>query len=70
MKMPAMPRWPAALVFEDGSIFRGVGFGRCCEAIAEIVFNTSMTGYQECVRAVVRRPNRGDDREPNWQCGL
>ncbi len=47
--IPAMPRWPAALVFEDGSIFRGIGFGRCCEAIAEIVFNTSMTGYQEIV---------------------
>ncbi len=47
--IPAMPRWPAALVFEDGSIFRGIGFGRCGEAIAEIVFNTSMTGYQEIV---------------------
>lgn len=44
-----MPRWPAALVFEDGSIFHGVGFGRCCESIAEIVFNTSLTGYQEIV---------------------
>lgn len=49
MTIAAMPRWPAALVFEDGSIFRGIGFGRCCEAIAEIVFNTSMTGYQEIV---------------------
>jgi carbamoyl-phosphate synthase small subunit len=42
-------RWPAALVFEDGSVFPGVGFGHHRESIAEIVFNTSMSGYQEIV---------------------
>ncbi len=41
------PRWPAALVLENGSIFRGSGFGARVESIAEVVFNTSITGYQE-----------------------
>jgi carbamoyl-phosphate synthase small subunit len=37
----------AILVLEDGRIFRGRSFGAPGEAIGEIVFNTSMTGYQE-----------------------
>jgi carbamoyl-phosphate synthase small subunit len=38
---------PAILALEDGRIFRGFAFGaeRPCEG--EVVFNTSMTGYQE-----------------------
>jgi carbamoyl-phosphate synthase small subunit len=40
-------RWPAALVLENGKIFRGDGFGARVESIAEVVFNTSITGYQE-----------------------
>jgi carbamoyl-phosphate synthase small subunit len=38
---------PAILALEDGRIFRGYAFGaeRPCEG--EVVFNTSMTGYQE-----------------------
>ena len=44
-----MPRWPAALVLENGSIFRGEGFGARLESIGEVVFNTSMTGYQEII---------------------
>lgn len=35
------------LVLEDGNIFIGEGFGSNEEKIAEIVFNTSMVGYQE-----------------------
>nr|MBA3393164.1 glutamine-hydrolyzing carbamoyl-phosphate synthase small subunit [Deltaproteobacteria bacterium] len=42
-------RWPAALVLENGSIFRGDGFGARVESIGEVVFNTSITGYQEIV---------------------
>lgn len=42
-------RYPAALVLENGKIFRGQGFGRRVESIAEVVFNTSITGYQEIV---------------------
>lgn len=37
----------AYLALEDGTVFRGVGFGAAGEAVGELVFNTSMTGYQE-----------------------
>ncbi len=38
---------PAALVLEDGRVFPGQGFGAEGVQTGEIVFNTSMTGYQE-----------------------
>jgi carbamoyl-phosphate synthase small subunit len=37
----------AVLLLEDGTIFRGEGFGARGEAFGEVVFNTSITGYQE-----------------------
>jgi carbamoyl-phosphate synthase small subunit len=37
----------AALVLADGSVFWGRGFGAHTTTVAEICFNTSMTGYQE-----------------------
>ncbi len=37
----------AMLVLEDGTVFRGAGLGAKREALGEIVFNTSMTGYVE-----------------------
>lgn len=37
----------ALLVIEDGSVFEGTGFGAEGEVFGEVVFNTSMTGYQE-----------------------
>ncbi|MDX1967555.1 MAG: glutamine-hydrolyzing carbamoyl-phosphate synthase small subunit [Planctomycetaceae bacterium] len=37
----------AKLVLEDGSIFTGTSFGAAGEVFGEVVFNTSMTGYQE-----------------------
>lgn len=37
----------AALVLEDGQIYTGVGFGAEGVQTGELVFNTSMTGYQE-----------------------
>jgi carbamoyl-phosphate synthase small subunit len=37
----------AILVLEDGSVFRGEGFGAPASACGEVCFNTSMTGYQE-----------------------
>jgi len=37
----------AYLALEDGLVFEGEGFGACGESFGEIVFNTSMTGYQE-----------------------
>jgi len=39
----------AMLVLEDGRIFRGSGFGARGEGFGEIVFNTSITGYQEII---------------------
>ncbi len=38
---------PAMLVLEDGTVFEGVAFGAPGERSGEVVFNTSMTGYQE-----------------------
>lgn len=37
----------AILVLEDGRAFRGLSFGAEGECVGEMVFNTSMTGYQE-----------------------
>tara|TARA_R110002074_G_scaffold228259_2_gene399926 strand:- start:132288 stop:133418 length:1131 start_codon:yes stop_codon:yes gene_type:complete len=37
----------AILVLEDGSVFRGVSIGAQGLTTGEVVFNTSMTGYQE-----------------------
>jgi carbamoyl-phosphate synthase small subunit len=38
---------PALLVLEDGRAFRGRAWGAAGEVLGEMVFNTSMTGYQE-----------------------
>jgi carbamoyl-phosphate synthase small subunit len=38
---------PATLVLEDGTVFRGRSFGATGEVVAEIIFHTGMTGYQE-----------------------
>ena len=38
---------PAILVLEDGSLFHGISIGAQGSTIGEVVFNTSMTGYQE-----------------------
>ncbi len=37
----------ACLALADGMIFYGVGFGATGETVAELCFNTAMTGYQE-----------------------
>jgi carbamoyl-phosphate synthase small subunit len=37
----------AILALEDGRIFRGKGYGANAECYGEVVFNTSITGYQE-----------------------
>src|SRR5947207_13668048 len=38
---------PAKLALEDGTVFTGRAFGAPGERFGEVVFNTSMTGYQE-----------------------
>ncbi len=37
----------ACLALADGTVFYGTGFGATGEAVAELCFNTAMTGYQE-----------------------
>ncbi len=37
----------AILALEDGRIFEGLGYGAKAECYGEVVFNTSLTGYQE-----------------------
>ena len=37
----------ACLALADGTVFYGMGFGATGEVVAELVFNTAMTGYQE-----------------------
>jgi len=38
---------PAILALQDGTLFRGISVGAEGKTIGEVVFNTSMTGYQE-----------------------
>jgi carbamoyl-phosphate synthase small subunit len=44
---PTRARHEAILALEDGRVFRGRRLGAEGEAYGEVVFNTSMTGYQE-----------------------
>ena len=37
------------LILDDGSEYAGTGFGASGDTVCEIVFNTSMAGYQEIV---------------------
>jgi len=39
----------AILVLEDGTIFQGQAFGAAKTVVGEVVFNTSLTGYQEVI---------------------
>ncbi len=45
--MTSREKRPALLVLEDGRAFRGRAWGAEGEACGEMVFNTSMSGYQE-----------------------
>ncbi len=38
---------PAILVLADGTVFKGLAIGAVGHTVGEVVFNTSMTGYQE-----------------------
>ncbi|MBE9526386.1 MAG: glutamine-hydrolyzing carbamoyl-phosphate synthase small subunit [Proteobacteria bacterium] len=42
-----MLKAPAILALEDGTVFYGKAIGAIGETVGEVVFNTSMTGYQE-----------------------
>ena len=43
----SQPRPTACLALADGTVFYGRGFGAVGETVAELCFNTAMTGYQE-----------------------
>ncbi len=42
-----LPPTPALLLLADGTVFKGTSIGAAGETVGEVVFNTSMTGYQE-----------------------
>src|SRR5439155_9967114 len=46
-RFPSMPGSVAKLALQDGTVYTGHGFGAAGETFGEVVFNTSMTGYQE-----------------------
>jgi carbamoyl-phosphate synthase small subunit len=46
-ELPVPQPQPAILVLADGTVFRGVSIGAEGSRAGEVVFNTSMTGYQE-----------------------
>ena len=45
--MPQEPMTPAKLALEDGTLFTGFAFGAAGLSVGEVVFNTSLSGYQE-----------------------
>ncbi|MGB8624343.1 MAG: carbamoyl-phosphate synthase domain-containing protein, partial [Paracoccaceae bacterium] len=48
MPSPSPQRRPTAcLTLADGTVFYGNGFGATGTTVAELCFNTAMTGYQE-----------------------
>ena len=47
MTTSAQARPTACIALSDGTVFYGHGFGATGETVAELVFNTAMTGYQE-----------------------
>ena len=42
-----MEKTEGLLYLEDGSVYKGHGFGARATRVGELVFNTSMTGYQK-----------------------
>lgn len=47
MQPSASDRPTACLALADGTLFYGIGFGATGQTVAELCFNTAMTGYQE-----------------------
>jgi len=47
MSVAATAKPTACLALADGTLFYGYGFGATGETVAELCFNTAMTGYQE-----------------------
>lgn len=53
-----MTHQPALLALADGNLFRGLSIGAPGVTVGEVVFNTSMTGYQEILS------------DPSYSCQL
>lgn len=47
MALPTQSKPTACLALADGTLFYGTGFGATGQTVAELCFNTAMTGYQE-----------------------
>ena len=47
MALTAPTKPTACLALADGTVFYGTGFGATGQTVAELCFNTAMTGYQE-----------------------
>jgi carbamoyl-phosphate synthase small subunit len=47
LEYPVLHTKPAILVLADGTVFRGISIGADGASSGEVVFNTSLTGYQE-----------------------
>ena len=47
MAQNAASKPTACLALADGTLFYGQGFGATGQTVAELCFNTAMTGYQE-----------------------
>ena len=47
MSLTAPTKPTACLALADGTVFYGTGFGATGQTVAELCFNTAMTGYQE-----------------------
>ena len=57
----------ATLILENGQTFAGTSIGSAEDRICEMVFNTSMVGYQEILRPVLCRTGRRYDLSADWQ---
>ena len=68
----------AILALEDGRIFRGKSYGARAECSGEVVFNTSLTGYQEIFTdpsyagqiVVLTNPHIGNYGTTPQRCGV
>ena len=48
LENPVLPVHPKALLaLADGTVFTGIAIGATGQTVGEVVFNTSLTGYQE-----------------------
>jgi carbamoyl-phosphate synthase small subunit len=84
--MPSISPDPALLALADGTLWPGVAFGARGERTGEVVFNTSLTGYQEILTdpsyhgqiVVMSQPHIGnygtnpedDESARAWAAGL